>query len=139
MKEKIKNVYYDSDNKRCVVERDSMNESVYGYILMDDYKALYDKPEKVKALHKIFPYSNSPNWVFKKGADNDGNGGTEYVGFEELTALTKDQETYAKDNKITFVGTSAQFNEWLQATTVMKMMVHKVKQGYRTVKAWVME
>ena len=140
----LKITWKDQDGKIITTTR-TKDESVYGYILMDDYKLLYDKPDKVKALHKIFPYSTPPNWIFKKGVkysgDDDliGTGGTEYVGFEELTSLSKDQETYAKNNNITFVGDSKRFQEWLQANTVFKMVVLKIKQGYRAVKSWVLE
>lgn len=134
----LKITWKDPDGKTITTTR-TKDESVYGYILMDDYKLLYDKPDKVKALHKVFPYSSPPNWIFKKGADEEGNGGTEYVGFEELTTLSKDQIVYAENNKITFVGDSKKFQEWLQANTVFKMAVLKVKQGYRAVKSWVLE
>lgn len=134
----LKIAWKDPDGKTITTIR-TKDESVYGYILMDDFKIMYDKPEKVKVLHKMFPYSSPPNWIFRKGTDENGNGGIEYVGFEELTNLSKDQETYAKENKITFVGTSVQFNEWLQATNVIKMAILKVKQIYRTVKTWILE
>lgn len=138
-KQKLQNVYYNANNIKCIVKRDSINESVYGYILMSDFKNIFNKPEKIKEFNLMFPFSSVPNWKFKKGADENGVGGEEYVGIEELTTIDDVQKKYAKDNKITIAGTSDQFNEWLQATTVIKMIVHKVKQSYRTVKEWIME
>lgn len=138
-KENFLTVYSDPDGNIKSVTRQSMNESVYGYIIISDYKNIFSKIDKLKEFHKSFPYTSAPNWTFKKGADENGIGGEEYVGIEELTALDDKQKQFAKDNKITIVGTSDQFNEWLQATTIIKMVVYKVKQSYRAVKEWVME
>ena len=132
MPKPFKTVWKDSDNNWHSAERDSMNESVYGYITMANYNIRFDTVGKLKAFRQKFPYTFAPNWQFTKNS-------TQYVGIEELTALSQDQITYANINNIVIVGTSSQFNEWLQATTMLKMVVHKVKQSYRAVKEWIIE
>lgn len=126
---KFKTIYYDYKGKKHTVERDTM-ESVYGYILWDDFASNFKTQAKLNQFNDKFNYTKAPNWWFMRkevmeagtlgklwnwvtGKENVTYVKTRYVGIEELEDLTPDQVTFADNNNIVMVGSGEQFNAWL--------------------------
>lgn len=109
MAKKYKTIWKGSDDVWHATERDSMDESVYGYITRANYDLHFDTANKLKQFRIKFPYTFAPNWEFTKQS-------VQYVGIEELTSLSKDQIVFAGQKDITIVGSASQFQTWLNNT-----------------------